>query len=140
MTKAILSTALTISLAGCGVNGSRNAGETLAEQYFAAAGRGDTDSVIEMYDAAFMKAAPEWPGTYKVIRDRLGKPETHLLVNWRVNTLTGTSASGRYVTLVYSVQYERARGSEVIEVAVSSNQPQIHAHQFNSNALFPKIN
>ena len=130
---------LLVVAASCGVSEAKQKGEALAEQYFATAQHGDTASVLAMYDDAFYTVTPEskWREMYGRIRAKLGKPESHTLSTWNVNSVTGTSGSGHYVTLVYQVQYETAKGSETIGVFIPSGNRRagIRSHNFNSDAL-----
>jgi uncharacterized protein DUF4019 len=139
MVKRIACSLLLFVAAGCGFTEARQMGEELAEQYFATAQQGDTASVLAMYDDEFYKATPEtkWREMYAHIRAKLGKPQTHTLANWNVNSMTGTWGSGQYVTLVYQVQYEAAKGTETIGVFIpsSSGRAGIRSHNFNSDAL-----
>jgi hypothetical protein len=126
-----------IGLSACGFAEAKQKGEALAEQYFSAAKQGDTESVLAIYDDAFNKAAPQWRETYAHVRTKLGKPQTHTLSTWNVNSTAGTSGSGQYVRLVYQVQYETASGTETIGVFIpaGTGRAGIHAHNFNSDAL-----
>jgi hypothetical protein len=130
---------LLFATTGCGFTEAKQKGEGLAEQYFASAQQGDTTSVLALYDDAFYKATPEpkWREMYGHIRKKLGKPQSHTLANWNVNSMTGTSGSGQYVTLVYQVQYEAATGTETIGVFIPSGNGRtgIRKHFFNSDAL-----
>jgi len=130
---------LLLVVAGCGFTEAKQKGEGLAEQYFTTAQQGDTASVLTMYDDAFYKVTPEakWRGMYARIRAKLGKPQSHTLSTWNVNSTTGTSGGGQYVTLVYQVQYETAKGTETIGVFIPSGggHAGIRSHNFNSDAL-----
>jgi hypothetical protein len=131
--------AFLVGLAACGVTEGKQQGEAFAERYFAAAGRGDTASVLAMYDDEFYKATPEaqWRETYGRIRSKLGKPHTHTLTTWTVNSTAGTLGSGRHVNLVYQVQYENGNGTETIGVFLPSGSDRagLRGHHFNSDAL-----
>jgi hypothetical protein len=130
---------LVVGLSACGFTEAKEQGEALAEQYFAAAKQGETASILTMYDEAFYKATPraQWSETYSRIRTKLGKPQTHTLSTWNVNSMSGTSDSGQYVTLAYQVQYEAGTGTETIAVFIpaATGKAGIHAHNFNSDAL-----
>src|SRR5881398_2840682 len=97
---------LVVGTAACGFTEAKQKGEALAEQYFAAAIQGDTASILEMYDGEFYDATPKakWREMYGRIRTKLGKPQSHTLSNWNVNSMAGTSGSGQFVRLVYQVQ------------------------------------
>lgn len=94
-----------------------------------------------MYDDTFYKATPrtQWREMYDRIRTKLGKPQTHTLSNWNVNSVRGIADSGQYVTLTYQVQYAAGTGAETITVFISSDTGKagIHAHNFSSDALLP---
>jgi hypothetical protein len=126
-------------MAACGISEGKQQGEAFAEQYFAASGRGDTSAVLAMYDEEFYKATSkaQWRELYGRVRTKLGKPQTHLLTTWTVNNTAGTSGSGRYVNLIYQVQYETGNGTETIGVFLPSGSTGagIRGHHFNSDAL-----
>jgi hypothetical protein len=130
---------LVVSAAACGFTEAKHKGEGLAEQYFAAAKQGDTASVLEMYDDTFYGVTPKakWLEMYGHIRAKLGKPQSHTLSTWNVNSMAGTSGSGQFVRLVYQVQYESGNGTETIGVFIPSDTGRsgIRAHNFNSDAL-----
>jgi hypothetical protein len=130
---------LVVGLSACGFTEAKKQGEALAEQYFVAAKQGETTSILAMYDDAFYKATPrtQWRETYDRIRTKLGKPQTHTLSTWNVNSMSGTSDSGQYVTLTYQVQYDAGTGTETLAVFISAatGKAGIHAHNFNSDAL-----
>jgi hypothetical protein len=130
---------LVVGLSACGFTEAKKQGEALAEQYFAAAKQGETASILAMYDDAFYKATPgtKWRETYGRIRTKLGKPQTHTLTTWNVNSMSGTSDSGQYVTLTYQVQYDAGTGTETFAVFIpaTTGKAGIHAHNFNSDAL-----
>jgi len=130
---------LVLVLSGCGFTEAKKQGEALAEQYFAAAKQGETDSILAMYDDGFYKVTSrtQWRETYGRIQTRLGKPQAHTLSNWNVNSMTGTAESGQYVTLTYQVQYDAGTGAETIVVFIPSatGKAGIHAHNFSSDAL-----
>lgn len=130
-----------VGLAACGLTEAKKQGQALAEQYFAAATQDDTAAVLSLYDDAFYKATPEtkWRETYSHLRAKLGKPRTHTLSAWNVNSVSGTFGSGHLVTLAYQVQYEAATGTETIGVFIpaGAGRAGIRGHNFNSDALLP---
>jgi hypothetical protein len=137
----LLSVAFVIGVfgAGCGVTEGKQTAEALGEQYFASAARDDSSAVLTMYDDEFYKATPKdkWSNMYAAIRTKLGRPTQHTLESWKVTNMASTTGTGQYVTLVYAVVYERAKGVETLGVFISrgSTTGGLRGHNFNSEAL-----
>jgi hypothetical protein len=120
---------------GCGgfAETKRDA-ELVAEDYFAAA-VGDPEEITRLYDDEFYRATPhnQWMKSYAEVHNRLGRPMTHSLKSWRVDNTIGSD--GRFVTLIYKVNYEHGSGIETLRVFVPSgtHRGSIRGHKFGSD-------
>ena len=132
---------LTVALlcSACGLSDAKQKGEAIAEKYFVLASSGHVDQILSLYDDSFYKVSSrgQWSATYNNIRTKLGRPIAHRLQSWQVNDLASTSGSGRAVTLIYDVDYERAAGREMLLVFFpnGSDSGGIRGHHFESGAL-----
>jgi hypothetical protein len=132
---------LTVALlcSACGLSDAKQQGEAIAEKYFVLASSGKVDQILSLYDDFFYNVSSrgEWSATYNNIRTKLGRPIAHRLQSWQVNDLVSIGGSGRAVTLIYDVDYERAAGKEMLLVFFPSGSDTggIRGHHFESGAL-----
>jgi hypothetical protein len=123
----------------CVFTEARDEGQVVADRYFAAAKRGDVQTVLSLYDSRFYEETPKakWTEMYNGILRKLGRPVKYELLNWNVNTMATTSESGSFATLVYKVKYEHADGVETIGVFIPAGEKKgaIRGHHFNSDGL-----
>lgn len=124
-------------LGGCGlasgVGDAQKRAEAFLDDRIANGGTGDD----AYYGEAFWKATDreKWAKLQAFIERSLGKVERYSLKTWNVQTKAMTGQlSGTFVTLVYTITYEKGTGEEVLTLHKGIGGDTFHllGHRFNS--------
>lgn len=134
--RAILISAMVLSLAACSFAESMDAAEQSANVLYHTVATGDMDAVMDLYSDRFYQetSREEWHRILRGVHDRLGDYQGHELVNWKIWTGVSTEVTGTPTTLVYNVQYSKYDATEQL-VFLATNPPKLVGHHFNSKGL-----
>jgi hypothetical protein len=126
-------------LSACNPFAEESAAEAYVTKMFSAREVGETEKVLLMYDSRPDRGTPRetWSNMLVAIENKLGRPTSYKLTNWKVMLASNAVGSGTFVTLQYAVKYERAEGTETIVVFKprGTSDFRIVGHNFNSQAL-----
>ncbi len=127
-----------VLLCSCGIGAVKQKADAVMQDYYSKLQRDDIQGLLPLLSDGFLQTTP--PEKYLKlmtgIRSKMGVFKSYSLANWRVSTKAGTGA-GRYVTLVYSVTYERGEGTEtfVLFEPPGSSSLRIQSYDLRSEAL-----
>ncbi len=112
--KAILLCVFSLLLCSCMVGREKERAEAVVFSYHYRLQQNDLEGLLNLFSKDFFHATPREKMSLilKNINAKLGKFQSFTLSTWNVKANMSTAGSGRIVTLVYDVKYEKQNAVE----------------------------
>ncbi|MCH8829021.1 MAG: DUF3887 domain-containing protein [Planctomycetes bacterium] len=129
---------ISVSLAGCGANQSKQAAEETANRLYQALSEKDWDKAVSFYGPQFFQktSKQEWRAALVNLEKKFGAYKSHQIQNWKYRSHTGTGGSHQVTVITYKVKYAKATTTETITFLGSGDEElKIVGHRIESPAF-----